>query len=176
MSTAGKVLVFLTLPLILLWIVLMAGIARYNYLGSLAVHDLQQEQAKKGEEINATRAATTALKDDLNILQVATSREMAVIQDKKYSVQKQLSDATATATGAAIDLEYQQKAQKTAELNRDHRIAEKNQTQTELAAAEEEVERLKQVDRDQRVQLKKLRDEFSKIYKDNKLKVISRGQ
>lgn len=176
MSTAGKVLVFLTLPLIVVWIVLMSAVAHYNRQGTKAVLASQQEQAKIENDIKKAKADVAALKDDLNIVQVETSRALAVIQDKKYAVQKQLSDATNAASSVAYALEDQQKALKAADLNRDHRIAENKQVQAELTAGEEEVERLKQVDQEQRVRLKNLRDEFAKVYKANKLKVISQGQ
>jgi hypothetical protein len=173
MSTAGKVLVFLNLPLIIVWIALMSGVAHYNRLGTKAMDASLKQQAKLEEDIRAANAATRAAKDDLNIIQVDTSHTLAAIQEKKYTLQKQVSDATEAASRQTIALEEQQKALKSADLNRDHRIAERTRTEKELATAEEEVEKLKQVDRDQRDQLKKLRDEFSRIYKSNKLKVIS---
>lgn len=178
MSTAGKVLVFLTVPLIIVWIALMSAIAHYNRQGSMAMQKLENEQAKIADDITKARLATAAAKDELNNEQVATSRELAVIQDKKYAAQKQLSDTTEATTRVTIDLEDQQKALKAANLNRDHRIAENQQMQKDLDTAAQEVERLKQVDRDQRAQLKKLRDEFKKIYEENKnrIKVVKQGE
>lgn len=178
MSTAGKVLVFLTVPLIIVWIALMSAVAHYNRQGTTLMQKLENEQAKLADDITAARIATAAAKDALNNQQVATSRELAVIQDKKYATQKQLSDTTEATTRVTIDLEDQQKALKAANLNRDHRVTENQQMQKDLDAVGQEVERLKQIDRDQRVQLKKLRDEFKKIYEENKnrVKVVKQGK
>ena len=176
MSTAGKVLAFLNILVIPVWIFLMAGVAQYNRNGTQAMLKLQQQQAKIEEEIKTVKAQAIAFRDDTNLEQMTTSQELAVIQDTKYAVQKRQSDATEAATRANYDLEDQQKALKTAKQNLEHRIAEKKDMETSLAAAEEEVERLKQVDTKQRVQLKNLRDEFAKVYNANKMKVVKQAQ
>lgn len=171
MSTAGKILVGLTLPLMLVWIALIAGVAEYNRKGSLEVSKLQAQAAKLEQEVLEKIAETRSFKDQTDFEQVALGRDMAVIQAKKNAAQEALSVAIEDDARAKIDLTSQESTYKKAQRNRDDRIAETKQTATELHNAESEVERLKEVDSDQRLQLKKLRDEFKRTFDDNRAKI-----
>jgi len=168
MSTAGKVLTVLVTLMAIVWIVLVAGVAQYNMTGTQLVKDLTEKTAKLEEQLDETLKSIVDLKAQINQEQVSMAEDLAVLQSRQSDMEKAKSDTLEIALRVKLQLAGIEAAVKTAQLDRDHRIAELKAENEAKDAAEKEVAKLKTENGDLMTELAKLRDDFKKTLESNK--------
>jgi cell division protein FtsB len=171
MSTAGKVLVVLVLLLVVVWMFLASGVAEYNRNGGKLLVELQQQILKLEEDVAKTKANVNRLKDQIAMEQETAGKDMVVLHDKRAQIEAMRSEAMEIESRMKIALGDMEAALKNAQLDRDHRVAEKKQMETDLANDQAEVEKLKAEHSRLTAQLNQLRNDFSETYRANKAKV-----
>ena len=168
MSTAGKVLVVLSMLMAMVWVLMTAKVAQLHMNSTEAVDKLQKEVAKL--DANATEVADRAigLRDAVNFEQIKMDKDLAVIRARLADLENARSETLEADARVKIQLDDAQATQKNSELARDTRLAEKNAEIAAKAAAEAEVERLKQVNSAMMDQLAKLREQFTTVVSQSK--------
>ena len=167
MSTAGKVLVVLSLLTSLVWMLLTAGVAQLNRNGNQALIVLTEKVAKLQDDVKKTQDEIVQVKDQTHVLQEKMDRELAVINARQNDVQRLASNVSENLSRVRYELATVQQTVQNAEQDRTERAAEVVADQKALDAARNEVKSLKATDEELRARLASLRDEFKKTLKYN---------
>ncbi len=168
MSTAGKVLVVLSMLMAMVWVLMTASVAQLHMNATAAVAKLQTEVAKLEIDAAAVAAKAIELRDAINFEQVKMDKDLAVIRARLADIETARSETLETSARVKIQLEDAQSTQKNSELARDTRLAEKNAEIAAKAAAEAEVEHLKQVNVTMMDELAKMREQYTSIVSQSK--------
>jgi len=175
MSTAGKVLVVLVMLVVPIWVTLVSAVAETNKTWGEQVQKLEGQVKKLQEDVKAARQDLVATKDQISRDQVAMAERIAMLRSRKVDVEKRLSETIEIATRLKLRLKATQDEIKQAEATRDLRAAEKTAEIAAKAAAEAEVEQLKQEHVTLVGELKQLRDQFKSTVDSNR-KIVKRLQ
>jgi len=168
MSTAGKVLVVLVSLLTLVWIVLIATVAQLNKNGTKAVRDLETQVAKLEQDVAANQKSLESLKDQISREQTTTGQELAVIQSRQTELERARTELLETASRVKYQVAEIEAAVKTAQLDRDQRVAEKKAETEARDAARAEVAQLKIEHSRLSDQLTQLRNKFKATVEENR--------
>jgi chromosome segregation ATPase len=168
MPTAGKVLAVLVLLVVPIWIVLISGVAELNKSGGSQVASLKKQVEQLDADLAKMEKDLAGLKDNITNEQRAMTEQLAVIRSHQADLQKARSEMIEYATRAKLQLASMQEAAKQAEAVRELRTNEKTQEIAAKAAAEAEVEKLKQDHAELVDQLDKLRNEFKATVDSNR--------
>ena len=167
MSTAGKVLTVLSALLMLVWIVLISGVAQLNTDAGKRVAELQ----KKGEELRdqTTKAQADALDTRELVVreQEAKDRELSLARGELTVVERQLTTTRERLTRLQFQLETYAKALATAREDLDLRNKEKADLESAKANGTAAVDKLRSENAERLDQLVKLRDEFQQTRQRN---------
>ncbi len=167
MSTAGKVLTVLTALLMIVWIVLISGVAQLNADAGKKVVELQ----KKAEDLRAqtTKAQQDALdtRDAVVREQEAKDRELRNARIELSTVERQLTSTRERLSRLQFQLETYAKALATSRENLDLRNKEKADLETSKANGTALVDKLRGENAERLDRLAKLRDEFQQTRQRN---------
>lgn len=173
MSTAGKVLVVLVLLLAPVWVILVSAVAELNKSGGEQVAKLKGDVANLEKQVTDTRRQIVTLKDQIKLEQVTMLQEVAAIRSHAADLEKARSETFEIAARVNYQVVAMQEAAKRSEATKELRVAEKTQEIAAKAAAEKEVERLKQEHAALVERLDKLRNDF-KATLDSNRKLVDR--
>ncbi len=168
MSTLGKVLVGLVLPLIVVWMVLIASVAQLNKNWAQEIEKLQKNVAKLEEEVKQTELDIVKARDEIGVVQVALGQELASKRAHQADLEQARSDSIEIAARLKNLVATSEAALKSAEEARDRRDAERKDETKALADKRAEVEALQKVNGEQMADLQKLRDEFKNVLQANR--------
>lgn len=167
MSTAGKVLTVLTALLMIVWIVLLSGVAQLNADAGKRVAELQ----KKAEDLQAqtTKAQQDALdaRDAVVREQEAKDRELRNARIELTAVERQLTSTRERLSRLQFQVETYAKALATAREDLDLRNKEKADLEAAKANGTALVDRLRGENAERLDQLTKLRSEFQGLRQQN---------
>ncbi len=167
MSTAGKVLVVLSLLTSLIWMVLASDVARYETNGNEALHRLTSEVAKLEGQLDQTRHEIADLLDQTSQTQEQVDREFTVLRARQTDVEKARSDIQDTLAHVQYELANVQETVKNAQVALGHREAELQAENQALAASRSEVQTLVADTRQLMGRLTTLRNDFKTTYQAN---------
>jgi chromosome segregation ATPase len=167
MSTAGKVLVVLSMLASLVWMILAAGVSQLNRNGNQALIELTNKVAKLQDDLKSTQEKIVEVKDQTTVLQEQMDRRLAVVRARQNDVERSSSSIREILSWVRYELETVQQTVQSAEQARTERAAEKVAEQKALDAVRDEVKALKVKDRELRDRLTGLRNEFKTTLKTN---------
>jgi cell division protein FtsB len=168
MSTPGKVLVVLVLLITPVWVMMVSGVAQLNKNWGKQVDDLKKQVKTLEDDVVAMRKSVVDLKDTISLEQVTMADEIAALRSHAADLQKTRTDALEYASRAQLQRAATEEQAKAAESTRDLRVTEHKEEIAAKAAAEAEVENLKQEHATLTEQLDKLRDDFKKTVESNR--------
>jgi hypothetical protein len=171
MSTIGKVLIGLILPLIVVWVFLIAANAQKNKNWQAEIDRLEKQVAQLEKEIETTQSDIVKTRDEVTQLQATLGQELAVRRAKQAEAEQLRSAALANLARLKNLQATSEATQKNAEDNRDKRTAEVKEERETLAMREGEVRDLQAINKKQMDELAKLREDFLSLQKANKAKV-----
>jgi len=181
MSTPGKVLVVLVLLVTPIWVVLFSAVAELNKNGTKAVETLKAQISKLEADVAKNERDIIVLKDETTLEQKATADQLAMLRSRQSDAEKARTELIEMASRVKLQLAGIEAAVKNAEAARDLRNAEKKQETEAIAAAEADVEKLKEEHANLTSQLDKLRSEFKDTLEENRkmadqvAKAVKRG-
>ncbi len=172
MSTAGKVLVVLVLLVAPIWVILFSGVAELNKSGTAQIDASKKQIANLENQVSKIEKDIAKLKDDIALEQEKMAEQLAVMRSHQADLQQARSSTAEIAASVKYQVAAMQEAAKRAEATRDLRGTEKTQEIAAKAAAEAEVEKLKQEHATLAEQLDKLRSDFKNTVDTNRRKLL----
>lgn len=160
MSTAGKVLTILTALLMIVWIVLLSGVAQLNTDAAKRVAELKQKAEDLRGEVAKARQDALDARDEIVKEQEAKDREVSVARVRESRAELQLTEAREALARNQFLVEGAAKALGTAKENLDLRNREKADLEKAKADGTALVDKLRGENAERLDGLAKLRDEF----------------
>lgn len=171
MSTLGKVFAGLVVVLTLVWVILIASVAQLNKNWEAEIDKLEKQVAGMEADLEKTKGEIVQTRDGITQLQVTLGQELSVGRAKRAEAEEIRSAALADLARLKNLQATSEATQKSAEDNRDQRVAEVEAETKELKAKRNEVGELQKTNTAQMKRLADLRDEFLSLQKGNKSKV-----
>lgn len=168
MSTAGKVLVVLVMLVAAIWTVLASGVAELNKSGSEQVAKQKDQVTSLEQQVAKATRDLALLKDEIALKQEETDQQLRVIRVQQADLQKARSETIEIASRVKLQVALMQESLKRAEATKDLRHKEHSQEVEAKAAAEREVETLKQEHAELVDQLDQLRSKFKATVESNR--------
>src|SRR5271166_1210325 len=165
MSTAGKVLVVLSMLASIAWPILGAGVTQLNRNGNKALIDLAGRVTKLEDDLKTTQDETAKVKDETVLVQEQMVRDLAVTGSRQTNMERVKSNIREILSQVQYQLATLQEAVKNAEQTAQQRAAEKVAEQKTLDAAKAEVETLKVQNSELMNRLTSLRNELKTTMK-----------
>ena len=167
MSTAGKVLVVLSMLASIAWPILGAGVTQLNRNGNKALIDLAGRVTKLEDDLKTTQDETAKVKDETVLVQEQMVRDLAVTGSRQTNMERVKSNIREILSQVQYQLATLQETVKNAEQTAQQRAAEKVAEQKTLDAAKAEVETLKVRNSELMNRLTSLRNELKTTLKAN---------
>ena len=165
MSTAGKVLVVLSMLASIAWPILGAGVTQLNRNGNKALIDLAGRVTKLEDDLKTTQDETAKVKDETVLVQEQMVRDLAVTGSRQTNMERVKSNIREILSQVQYQLATLQETVKNAEQTAQQRAAEKVAEQKTLDAAKAEVETLKVQNSELMNRLTSLRNELKTTLK-----------
>jgi len=167
MSTAGKVLVVLSVLMMAVWVVLVAAVAQLNTNANQTLAKLQADVGKLQADVDQAEQNALDLRERINVEQVAKERSL-------YLVRTRLAKAEATITGSQADLsqlkiQIDNYTKALASAREDLNLRNREKADLEKAKADEEstVNRIKGENAELLGRLTQLRADFQETLRKN---------
>jgi len=165
MSTAGKVLVVLSMLASIALPILDAGVTQLNRNGNKALIDLADRVTKLEDDLKTTQDEIVKVKDETILVQKQMVRDLAVTGSRQTNMERVKSNIREILSQVQYQLATLQETVKNAEQTAQQRAAEKVAEQKTLDAAKAEVETLKVQNSERVNRLTSLRNEFKTTLK-----------
>jgi chromosome segregation ATPase len=167
MSTAGKVLIVLVMLMILVWVVLSAGVSRYNTNANTKVFELAKQVEDLQELVKKTQDDVASTLTQTSQEQEKIDRERALLGAKKSDLERARSQISDTLSSVKYELEIVEATAKTAQTDLDNRTAEHQEETKVLEKERADNQELMASCSKQRDQLASLRKDFKSKYHAN---------
>jgi chromosome segregation ATPase len=167
MSTAGKVLIVLVMLMTLVWVVLSAGVSRYNTNANTKVFELAKQVEELQEKVKKTQDEVASTLTQTAQEQERIDRERALLGSKRSDLERARSQISDTLSGVKYELEIVEGTAKTAQTDLDNRTAEHQEETKILEKERADNQELMASCGKQRDQLASLRKDFQSKYRAN---------
>jgi uncharacterized protein (DUF3084 family) len=167
MSTAGKVLTVLSVLMLVVWIVMISAVAQLNTNATQALEKVKSDIEKLKVDVAQTNDTATKLRVQVNEEQAAKGRELRLVGIRLSTAERQLTTTKENLARVQNQVANYTKTLAAAQEDKEARIQEKADLETQKAAGEALVKRLQGENDELLGQLTKLRNDFQEILKKN---------
>jgi hypothetical protein len=167
MSTAGKVLTVLSALLMIVWIILLSGVAQLNTDAAKRVADLKTKAEELRGQVDKAQQEALDTRDEIVKEQEAKEREVRNARIRESRSELQLTEARETLSRNQFLVEGAGKALAASKEDLDLRNKEKADLEAAKAAGTALVDQLRGQNAERLDQLAKLRDEFQQTRQRN---------
>ena len=167
MSTAGKFLTVVVMLSLLVWIVLAAGVSRYNTNGNTRLHELAQQVEKLEVDLQQTQDDIVAQLRPNQCDSRGYGPHLHVVRARQVELEKASSQINDTLSGVRFQLATLEDTIKGAQTALEHRNTEHQELTAELAKMRSDVKDLMADCSQRRNRLASLRNDFQNTYRSN---------
>jgi chromosome segregation ATPase len=167
MSTAGKVLIVLVMLMTFVWVVLSAGVSRYNTNANTRLNEVTKQAEELQDKVKDSQDEVSSLLSQAQQAQERVDREGALLRARQSDLQRAKSQIAETLSGVKYELEIVDGTVKGAQTDLEHRTTEHQEETKLLDKDRAEVQELMAYCGKLRDQLAELRKEFLTKYRSN---------
>jgi chromosome segregation ATPase len=173
MSTGGKVLTFLIIPVILAWMILASGVATINADAADTIRKLKTEITESEQQLAANEAEIFKTRDSIVLVQDDTAVNQAVLRERVNELERMRADKEEDKTRVSQQRDMLTASVEGANTSLNERKKELQDETQALAQLEGQVRQLQSDNAELTDQLTKLRDDFKRILQGNQRTVNS---
>jgi hypothetical protein len=167
MSTAGKVLTVLSVLLMIVWVILISGVAQLNTDSAKRVDDLRKKAESLKDDVAKARQDSTDFHNAIVKEQEDRDRELSMTRIRESRAELQLTETRETLLRKNLLVEKASGALEAAKADLDLRNQEKVDLEKGKADGAALVDKLRGENAERLDALTKLRDEFQKTRQQN---------
>jgi chromosome segregation ATPase len=171
MSTAGKVLTVLILLVMVVWIVMLSGVAQLNFNHAQKIAKQQVELEKLIEDAEKTNLEFLSLTERARREQDLADRDLRIKLGRIAASERRQSSTSEDLTRLKFQLADYLAGVEKAKTNLATREAEKAKGEDDIAKKKDEIAKAQAVNAERRAELAQLQDEFKKLLAENTAEV-----
>ena len=171
MSTAGKVLVVLSVLMLGVWIVMISAVTQLNTNGNQQIEKIKADVSRLQTDVATAKQSADDTLVKINQEQVGKERDMRLVRIRLSTAERQISTTQESLSRLTIEVDNYTKSAATAKVGLAQRNDEKAKYEKDKADEEAVVKRLQGQNAELTDQLVKLRTDFQAALKVNQAEV-----